>query len=378
MSIESLIAEEFPQDPALIYMNHAGVGPWPRRTARAVQAFAEENVRSGARNYAARMRKEQELKDQLRRFINAPAAEDIALVASTSAALSMVACGIDWKWGDNVVGPAEEFPSNRIPWQAQRKWGVAYRAVPLIGADPEADLLAACDRQTRVLAASSVQFGTGLSLDIGRLGAACRKRGILFCVDAIQSLGALPLDVQAAHVDFAMADAHKWLLGPEGIALFYCRAEVRPQLELRQFGWHMVEAMGDFDANEWRPAGTARRFECGSPNMTGVYGLSASLDLLFEAGSDEITRRVLKNSSYLIEKLKVIPGSFLLTPDSESRRAGIVTVRLDGQDHEKLRQDLALAGVICAHRAGGLRFSPHFYNRESQIDNVLEILNVSI
>lgn len=374
MSLDALIATEFPQDPGLIYFNHAGVGPWPQCTARAVQAFAEENVRSGARNYAAWAHKERELKVQLQKFINAPSPDDIALVSSTSAALSVVACGIDWRWGDNVVGPAGEFPSNRIPWQAQRKWGVGYRAVPLTGPDPEAALLSACDQQTRVLAVSSVQFGTGLRLDLARLGEGCRKRRILFCVDAIQSLGVLPLDIQQTGVDFAMADAHKWLLGPEGIALFYCRPDLRPQLELRQFGWHMAENAGDYDAMEWRPATSSRRFECGSPNMTGIHALSASLGLLIRAGADEIARRVIANSSYLIEKIKSISGTELLTPEPEGRRAGIVTFRFPGRNHEELRQKLAQSGVICAHRAGGLRFSPHFYNSTAQIDSLLEIL----
>jgi selenocysteine lyase/cysteine desulfurase len=355
-------------------MNHAGVGVWPRRAARAVQAFAEENMRTGARDYAAWTWKERLLKESLAKFINAPSPDDIALVANTSAALSIVACGLDWKWGDNVVGAAEEFPSNRIPWQAQRKWGVTYRAVPLTGADPEADLLAACDRQTRVLAVSSVQFGTGFRLDLARLGEGCRKRGVLFCVDAIQSLGVLPLDVQSTCVDFAMADAHKWLLGPEGLALFYCRSDLRLQLELRQFGWHMVEAAGDYDATEWRPAGSARRFECGSPNMTGVHALAASLDVLQEAGAGEISRRVLANTSYLIERLRDVHWMQPITPEPVNRRAGIVTFRIHGTDPAEMRERLGRAGAVCAHRGGGLRFSPHFYNTAAQIDNLRDIL----
>lgn len=379
MAPDDLIAAEFPLERGLIYMNHAGVGVWPRRTALAVQAFAGENLRSGATHYPAWARREQELRVALRAFLNAPSADDIALLPGTSAALSVVAGGIDWRWGDNVVGAAEEFPSNRMPWQAQRKWGVAWRGIGVSGvADPEAALLAACDQRTRVLAVSSVQFGTGLRLDLARLGETCRRRNILFCVDAIQSLGVLPLDVQACQVDFAMADAHKWLLGPEGIAVFYCRADLRAQLELRQFGWHMAEAVGDYDAPDWRPAATARRFECGSPNMTGIHAFAASLSLLAELGAAEIAARVLGNSTRLVEKIRELPGAQLLTPLDGTRRAGIVTVRLPGQDHERLRRELAVAGVICAHRAGGLRFSPHVHNTPAQIDNALEILKVTI
>lgn len=378
MSTEALIAGEFPQEAGLIYFNHAGVGVWPQRAARAMHEFADENVRSGARHYPAWARREQQLRERLARFVNAPSADDIALLGSTSAALSVVASGLDWRWGDNVVGAAEEFPSNRIPWQAQRKWGVTWRGVKVSGvADPEAALLAACDGRTRVLAVSSVQFGTGLRLDVARLGESCRRRNILFCVDAIQSLGVLPLDVQAMDVDFAMADAHKWLLGPEGIAVFYCRAELRPQLELRQFGWHMVQQVGDYDTQEWRPAASARRFECGSPNTAGIHALGASLSLLEELGHGEIAARTLRNSTYLFEKIRNMPGFELLSPDTENRRAGIVTFRVQGQDPEKLRQKLVQAGVVCAHRAGGIRFSPHFYNSLAQIDNSLEIIMVT-
>lgn len=379
MTADTLIAEEFPQEPGLLYFNHAGVGVWPARTARAVREFADENARCGARHYPRWARREQALREDLARFVNAPSADDIALVGSTSAALSIVAAGLDWRWGDNVVGAAEEFPSNRIPWQAQRKWGVTWRGVQVSGVtDPEDALLGACDRQTRVLAVSSVQFGTGLRLDLARLGEGCRQRNILFCVDAIQSLGVLPLDVQGMGIDFTMADAHKWLLGPEGIAVFYCRADLRPQLELRQFGWHMVQQVGDYDTQEWRPAGSARRFECGSPNMAGIHALAASLSLLMELGSGEIAARVLENSSYLVEKITALPGAQLLSPALEARRAGIVTFRLPGQDNEKLRQRLGHAGVVCAHRAGGIRFSPHFYNSPAQIDNALDILKATI
>lgn len=379
LSPDSLIAAEFPLQPGLIYMNHAGVGVWPRRTAQAVQAFAAENARHGASRYPAWARREQALRVALQAFINAPSADDIALLPSTSAALSVVAGGIDWRWGDNVVGADEEFPSNRMPWQAQRKWGVTWRGVPVSGvADPEAALLSACDDRTRVLAISSVQFGTGLRLDLARLGEACRRRHILFCVDAIQSLGALPLDVQACGIDFTMADAHKWLLGPEGIAVFYCRSDLRPQLELRQFGWHMAEDVGDYDARTWRPAASARRFECGSPNMTGIHALAASLSLLVELGAVEVATRILRNSSYLIEKLRELAGAQVLTPGPEARRAGIVTVRLPDTDHESLRTKLGAAGVICACRAGGLRFSPHVHNTPTQIDNMLEVLSSTL
>ncbi|MNH22896.1 putative cysteine desulfurase [compost metagenome] len=144
-----------------------------------------------------------------------------------------------------------------------------------------------------------MQFGSGLRLDLTRLGQGCRARKVLFCVDAIQQIGALPFDVQRYECDFAMADGHKWMLGPEGLGVFYCRAALRPQLRLNAYGWHMLDNMGDFERRQWQPARSARRFECGSPNMLGACALEASLSLLEEVGMDEVARqwRVFPGSS---------------------------------------------------------------------------------
>jgi selenocysteine lyase/cysteine desulfurase len=374
----SWIAREFPQADGLIYLNHAAVSPWPARTAEAVQRFADENVRLGASRYPEWRRAEQALREQLARYINAPSADDVALLKNTSEALSVVACGLDWRWGDNVVSTDQEFPSNRMPWEAQRKWGVSLRRENLWVDDAEAALMAACDDRTRVLAVSSVQYASGIRLDLKRLGSFCRERGILFCVDAIQSLGALRLDVAELQVDFAMADAHKWLLGPEGIALFYCRGEVRRDLELRQFGWHMAHNAGDYDALEWRPAASARRFECGSPNMLGIHALTASLSLLEEAGQDAVADRILENSRYLLDNLGAMAGVELVTPAAAGRYAGIVSFRPVQEDSVEVHRKLQAADILCACRGGNVRLSPHFYITRDKLDKALEVICSSI
>ncbi|KAB7627608.1 aminotransferase class V-fold PLP-dependent enzyme [Alkalilimnicola sp. S0819] len=366
------IAQEFPQDPQLIYLNHAGVGPWPRRTAAAVQRFAEENVRWGARHYPRWLQTEQVLREQLGRLINVPA-EDVALVKNTSEGLSLVAYGLGWQAGDEVIINGDEFPSNRIVWESlAREYGVLVRDVTLDREDPEGSLIAAMSARTRLLAVSSVQYGTGLRMDLGRLGEACREAGALFCVDAIQSLGALRFDAQAIGADFVIADGHKWLLGPEGLGLFYARPELRDQLQLRQFGWHMVAAAGDYDRKDWAPAPDARRFEAGSPNMLGVHGLSASLSLLEEVGYAEVERRVLANSGYLVERIRAESALELLS--AADRRAGIVTFRRRETDTATLYRALVKEGIPCAHRAGGVRFSPHFYNTPQQIDAAVDLV----
>lgn len=367
-----LAADEFVLRDDLVYLNHATLSPWPRRTAEAVQRFAAENAAEGARHYARWASVEEALREQLRRLINAPHTDDIALLKNTSEGLSVVAYGLAWSAGDNVVIGDEEFPSNRIVWESLRPHGVEVREARLDCEDPEAALLRHMDARTRLLSVSSVQYASGRRMDLARLGAACRERGVLFCVDVIQSLGALPLDVQAIQADFVVADAQKWLLGPEGLALFYCRAALRERLRLLQYGWHMVEAAGDFDRREWEPAHSARRFECGSPNNLGIHALHASLSLLLEAGIDEVARRVLANVGYLMEGLTALPGVELLTSTAIERRAGIVTFRHRNIDSDRLYQALSAHDVIGTARGGGVRFSPHFYNTREQLDRALE------
>jgi cysteine desulfurase/selenocysteine lyase len=362
-------SDEFPLDPGLIYLNHAAVSPWPRRTAAAVQRFAEENMRRGASHYPRWMETEAHLREQCRSLLNAASTDDIALLKNTSEALSVVAHGLEWRPGDNVVTSNQEFPSNRIVWQSLQDMGVETRCVDLNqDASPEQALAAGMDDRTRLLAISSVQYASGLRLDLSRLGAACREREVLFCIDAIQSLGALPLDVQACGADFVMADGHKWLLGPEGCAVFYVKPQVRDRLRLRQYGWHMVEAHMDFARQDWQAAASARRFECGSPNMLGIHALSESLALLAEVGMDEVATRVLANSAYLIDTLANQPDIELLTARQAGRYAGIVTFRHRRIDSAELHRRLMARNVICAQRGEGVRFSAHFYTRPEQLE----------
>ena len=369
------LENEFPVLEELIYLNHAGVAPWPRRTAEAVARFAEENLLRGATGYEAWLEVEQALREQGRRLLGAASAEDVALLKSTSEGLSLVASGLDWRPGDRVVLPAEEFPSNRIPWEALRSRGVEVVEVPLEGAeDPEGRLAQALEPGARLLAVSWVQYRNGLRLDLARLGRLCRERGTLLCVDAIQGLGALPLDVRAAGVDFVAADGHKWLLGPEGLALFWCRPELREGLRLHEHGWHMVEEAGDFERRDWRPAASARRFECGSPNMLGIHALHASLSLLLEVGLEEVAARLEARIGRLREALESLPGVRLLTPREPRRRAGILSLALPGRDPHRLLASLREEGVLCAVRGGALRLSPHFYTPEEQLDRAAELV----
>jgi cysteine desulfurase / selenocysteine lyase len=371
-----MFADEFPLDPGISYLNHAAVAPWPARTARAVQAFAEENTHLGSRHYGCWLAPEAGLREGLRQLINAASTDEIALLKNTSEGLSVVAHGIDWQDGDEVVISHLEFPSNRIVWESLARYGVHVRVADLYSAaSPEQTLVDCLTGRTRLLSVSSVQYGNGLRLDLHQLGQACRARGVLFCVDAIQSIGAGPFDVQAMGADFVMADGHKWMLGPEGLALFYCRRERMEELRLNQYGWHMVAAVGDFDRKEWAPSPTATRFECGSPNLLCAHALHASVGLLLEVGLDRVAELIQARTQAIIDFISGEPERYaLLTDPAPARRAGIVTFKPLREDLEALYQRLQAAGVICAQRGGGIRFSPHFHTRPDEIERALSLL----
>lgn len=367
--------DEFPLKDDVIYLNHAAVSPWPQRTVKAVQRFAEENGYQGSLNYLRWLETEQQLRDQFRLLLNAPSSDDIALVKNTSEALSFVAYGLAWSSGDNIVTSNQEFPSNRIVWESLAPQGVELRQADLDAEDsPEDTLFALVDERTRLIAISSVQYANGLRMDLARIGEFCRHHGILFCVDAIQSIGAVQFDVQAIQADFVAADGHKWMMGPEGLGLFYCRPELRDKLKLTQFGWHMVEAVGNFDQLEWQAASSARRFECGSPNMLGIHALEASISLLLETGMDQVEALVLEHSRLLIERLSAM-GMVVVTPPKAARHAGIVSFSAPGRETSALFQQLLNNGVFCAYRGGNIRFSPHFYTPPEKLNRALALLD---
>lgn len=370
----STLNDEFPQIDGLRYLNHAAVAPWPRRATEAVAAFAQQNMTLGARDYPQWLAVETRLRARLTRMLNAPTSADIALVKNTSEALSFVAFGLDWKPGDQIVISDEEFPSNRVVWKALEPKGVEVIQVSLKGDDPEGALLAACGPKVRLMAISAVQYASGLRLDLRRLGEGCEERGVLLCIDAIQQLGAMPFDVQQYRCAFAMADGHKWLLGPEGLGVFYCRSDLRPTLKLHEYGWHMLEHAGDYDRTDWQPARSARRFECGSPNLLGAMALEASLSLLEEVGMTEVGQALAQRLDQLQEGLSAMPGVRLLSPTDPVRRAGIMTFTLDGVDNADLFERLKAEQIVCALRGGGVRLSPHFYTRPDVIEQTLTVI----
>jgi len=361
----------FNLDPNLIYVNHAAVAPWPIRTVEAVKQFAEQNGQVGSRHYEQWLKIEQALKQSLATLINAQSADEIALLKNTSEGLSIIAKGINWQVGDNIVISDQEFPSNFIVWDALQREGIELRIADINCANPEQAIIDKIDSNTRLLSISAVQYATGLRMDLPQLGRACKAHDSLFCVDAIQQIGAIQFDVQAINADFVVADGHKWMLGPEGLALFYCKQSSMQQLKLQQFGWHMVDDLSDFNAMQnWQPASNARRFECGSPNTLTIHALHASVSLLLELGMAQVESSVLANVQSLIRLFGSLNDVSILSPQTTAQHAGIFTFKKHGVDNQKLYESLVHKGAVCALRGGGIRFSPHFYNQTKEFEQL--------
>ncbi len=363
-SLESY-RREFPVVQKCIYLDHAGLAPVSLRVKVAVQQFLTESVEGGALHYPKWTRQIVGIRRACERLINSEPGE-IAFVRNTSHGLSLIAGGLGWKRGDNVLIYEKDFPSNIYPWINLGRKGVQVKNISSHeGRICIADIDRLMDSRTRLVAISSVQFASGFRMDLGKLGALCRRRNVLLCVDAIQSLGVIPMDVKKYHIDFLSADAHKWLLGPEGIGIFYCRRDLTEQLNPLLIGWKSMQHELDFDNPAYNLKPDALRFEEGSMNLLGILGLGAAVDLLEEAGIENIERRVHDLGDLIIQEATK-RGHSVLTPKARRERGGNVT--FSGKFDPVLMKDrLRENGIMVNARGGGLRVSPHFYNREEEI-----------
>ena len=356
----------FPITERYVYLDHAGVAPLSTRVRDAIAEVTSQAAADGAFGYPGWARRIDEVRSSCGRLINAEANE-IAFVRSTSHGLSLVAQGLDWKAGDNVLYCEKDFPSNLFPWERLARKGVETRMVPSReGRIDIRDIEKRIDQRTRLVAVSSVQFVSGFRLDLDAVGALCRRRNALFCVDAIQSLGLLPMDVGASKIDFLSADAHKWLLGPEGIGIFYCRRGLAGTLEPALLGWKSVENAFAFERPRLELRTDALRFEEGSLNLLGIIGLGAAVELAQEIGVGNIEERVLRLGDRIIAKAHE-RGFVVQSPQDRRERGGAVT--FSGLfDPEALRIALRADGIMVNVRGGGLRVSPHWYTTEQEID----------
>jgi selenocysteine lyase/cysteine desulfurase len=371
--------EAFPVLGKVDFFNHAGVTVLPRVAAEAMRTYAaqaELTAYLGAGWYADIER----LRESVANLINA-GKDEVAFVKNTSEGISIVANGIDWQWGDRIVTTGVEYPANIYPWmEVARNHGVnlvmvaeetderGAKHVPL-----DKILKEAADPRTKLVTISHVEFASGQRHDLTKIGEFCRENDKLLCVDAIQSLGVLPVDVKAMHIDFLAADGHKWLLGPEGAGVFYCRKELIERTRPLMVGWMNVIDALNYGHYDYTLRSDAGRFECGSHNVAGLLALRASVGLIASLGVGTIAQRVRELTDRLIGGL-LAKGYAVLSPRDKWQWSGIVSFRTPdgGEKHEQIFHRLRREHrTEIAIREGRLRASPHFYNTEEQIDRLI-------
>jgi len=364
---------EFPILKKLDFLNHAGVSPLPARSARAMREMISEAEHYGPFYFKKHRERLEALRGAAAKLLRCTA-DEIAFVKNTTEGLSLVAEGLDWRDGDNIVTAEHEFPANVYPWRSLARRGVELRVVAERNWQFEVeDFARAIDARTRLLTVSAVEFSTGFRMPLEALGRLCQERGVLFCIDAIQALGAMAFDVEQWRIDFLAADGHKWLLGPEGFGLFYCRAERMDLLSNCVLGWLGVENPSDYDRTDQNWVSTARRFEEGSLNVMGIYALGATVGLILEIGIKNIETRVLALTDLLIEKLKE-DGYQIVSSLIPGERSGIVCFRSRRYSSAELCRRLIDNRIIVSDRARSVRVSPHFYNSEEEIQRMMEVL----
>jgi selenocysteine lyase/cysteine desulfurase len=371
-------ADEFPILGACDFFNHAGVSPLPRRAGDALRHFADRYERRAYLD-SGFYRQVEDLRRSAAALINA-GPDEIAFVKNTSEGIATVAAGLDWRTGDRIVTSNVEYPANMYPWMdVARRHGAELVTVPEITRDadgsrlvPLESILAAADHwRTRLVALSHVEYASGQRHDLAAIGRFCRDRQILFCVDAIQSMGVLPLDVRAMNVDFCAADGHKWLLGPEGAGLFFCRRELLTTLRPLSIGWLNVVNDQDYGHYDLTLKPDARRFECGTHNIPGLLALKASLELLSAIGTPNVAARLKHLTDHAIGGLSA-KGYSIISPRQGDEWSGILSFTSPTHDPQQIWRTLRTEhNTELALREGRLRISAHLYNTEEQLDRLL-------
>jgi selenocysteine lyase/cysteine desulfurase len=369
------LRDEFPVTRRWAFFDHAAVAPLSGRAQQAITAWAADMAENGDVHEQRWVQCVEEVRRLVGKLLNCDPL-DVAFVKNTSEGIGIVAEGFPWRRGDNVVTAAEEYPANLYPWMNLAGRGVELRTVASrdnrIAID---DIRAALDSRTRLVSLSFVEFASGFRNDLGALGALCRERGIAFFVDAIQGLGVLPLDVQQTPIDFLSADGHKWLLGPEGAAVFYIRRDWVERLHPVGVGWNSVVGCREFSRIDFQLKPHAGRWESGSLNVGGLAALGASLQLLLGIGIPEVAARVLELTDYLCDKAARARLPIFSSRQAEDR-SGIVSLAIPGDSRSLVRR-CRDANVVVNHRAGRIRVSPHCYNTPAEIDHLIDLLRIT-
>ncbi len=374
---EEIRRREFPVTREKIFLAHAGVCPLPHRVAQAIADCAARGTTGDQESlvFPDRLNDARRLASQL---LNCRP-DEIALVGPTSLALSFVAAGLNFRKGDNVLIYHDDYPSNVYPWMALAARGVEVRLLNTrgLGVIRPQDVMGQVDENTRLVALASCHFISGYRLEYQAIGKSLRQRGILFCLDAIQTLGAFPTTME--HVDFLAADAHKWLLGPCGAGVFYVRRELQEQLNPPVYGWHNVRNPNYVAQERIVFRNGAVKYEAGTHNLLGLVGLIAALELALETGVENIAAELLRKRAWLVPALQA-KGFTVLNADAKMENAsGIVSFYQPGKDLAALHNKLTDAGIVTSLRTDRkgqnyIRLSPHFYNTDAELQRALALL----
>jgi selenocysteine lyase/cysteine desulfurase len=362
-------AGQFPVRERLIYLNHAAVAPLVKPAADAMKHLADDCTQFGSLHYDQWLAAYEGVRVAAARMMGADRSE-IALVKNTSEGIATVAIGLDWRPGDRIVAFHEEFPANYYPWKLLEKQGLA---VTWLSVEDPLDRIDEACRGARLLSISFVQFLSGYRAPIQAIGEICRRNRCIYMVDAIQGLGAFPIDVRTCCIDALAADGHKWLLGPEGCGILYINQELQAQVRPVEFGWTNVAGYNDYGSRDMALREDAGRYECGTLNTIGCFGLRAALEFLLEVGVGEIAP-VVQNLGDRIAAGVEAKGYEVLGNRTPESGAGIVSFRKPGFEDKEIVRKLRAAGIAAAPRAGWVRTSPHFYISPSEIDRMIEEL----
>jgi len=355
------------------YFNHAAVGVLPLPTQIALQEFVVAHAQAGVLGTWPYERNMGDYRARIARFIGAQPGE-IAVLRNTGDGANVIGAGFRWKDGDELVLPDNEFPANVQPWLALRKRGVHVRFVDSRRARLTPDVLREhLTKRTRIVTVSWVSFEDGYRHDLEGLAQVAHDAGALFCVDAIQGLGAFPLDVEATGIDALYAGGAKWLLALQGVSFLYVRADLIDRLELASPGWRSPADMWNFLDYEQPFVADATRFEGGTPNFIGALSLAESIAVIVAAGTSRIGAHVLELTDRLVEGLNRA-GAQVASVRSAAESSGIVTFAIPGVDSVVLGKHLQREGFITTYRPNGIRVAPHGYNAPEEIDALLDSL----
>ncbi len=368
-SLHKTYRAQFPITQNLVYLNHASIAPLCKPAADAMKSLTDDACSFGSLHYSDWLDAYVGMRTAAARLIGAQPCE-IALVKNTSEGVSIIAQGFEWKPGDRVIAFHEEFPANSYPWQRLEPRGVAITWLSIY--DP-LEKVAAALPGARLLSISYVNYLSGYRVDLAALGKLCREHDCFFFVDAIQGLGALPLDVEAAHIDALAADGHKWMLGPEGHGILYVRKSRLDEIDPVEFGWCNPASYNDFTSRDMALRPDAGRYECGTLNTAGCFGHRAALEFLLEVGLENITSAVLARADQIDRGVRQKGYEVMLQRTAENC-SGIVSFRHPRIDCRQIVSDLKRQNICAAPRQGWVRTSPHFYISPEDVDCLVNAL----